>query len=124
MIGLSVEDIRKRKVPFWGLAIAMAGGAVYGLYHAELSTLLLGIVPGLLLSALAVLQPQMLGIGDGLLAIVYGLVYGWERTCIWLMVGFLLTAVCGLFVCLFMRRRQLRVPFIPFLTIVHVGMCL
>lgn len=124
LIGLSVEDVRKQKIPFWILAVAMAGSVVYGLHHVGLSALLLGAVPGLLLSGLAVLQPQMLGIGDGLLAIIYGMVYGWQRTCIWLMVGFLLTAVSGLFVCLFKRRKQLRIPFIPFLTVVHVGMCL
>ncbi len=124
LIGLSIEDIKKQKLTIWMLLIFLVGGIAYGLMHIREQNLFLSIVPGMLLCALALQLPNSVGIGDGLLAIAYGSVYGWRKTCIWLMISFLLAAVFGLVHCFRRHRKDLKVPFVPFLAIVHVGMCL
>ena len=122
---LSIEDIRKQVLPVWVLVMLLLSSMVYGVgQHAGLLEIIFSAFPGILLVVEAVLIPKSIGIGDGILSVCYGLVYGWKRTCIWLMLGFLLAAVFGVVLKLFYKRRHIRIPFIPFLTIVHVGMSL
>ncbi len=120
---LSIEDIRKQKVPVWSLVILLFSSIMYeALQQVSIIEAVLGAFPGILMMVLALLLPQSLGIGDGMLSVCYGLLYGWRRTCIWLMVSFLLAAVFGLFLKLFTKRRHISIPFIPFLALVHMGM--
>ena len=78
----------------------------------------------LILLIFSVLMPKGIGIGDGILAIIYGIVYGWMRTCVWLIAGFLMAAVFGVFCYLFQRAKSMLIPLVPFLMLAHVGMCL
>ena len=122
---LSIEDIRKRLLPVWVLVILLLSSMVYGVrQHAGLFEIICSVFPGVWLVVAALLLPQSIGLGDGMLSVCYGLLYGWKRTCIWLMLGFFLTAVFGLTLKLFYKRKHICIPFIPFLTIVHVGMSL
>ena len=120
---LSIEDIQKQKVPVWALVILLFSSILYGaLQQVSIIEAVLGTILGILMVVLALLLPQILGIGDGVLSVCYGLLYGWRRTCIWLMLSFLLAAVFGLLLKLFTKRRHISIPFIPFLFLVHMGM--
>ena len=122
---LSIEDIRKKVLPVWILVILLLSSMAYGVgQYAGLLEIIFSVLPGIMLVVVALLLPKSIGIGDGILGICYGLVYGWKRTCIWLMLGFFLVAVFGVFLKLFFKTEYIRIPFIPFLTLVHVGMSL
>lgn len=124
LLELSIEDMRKRKLTLWILGIGFIGSVLYSFIYKGISGMVMGIIPGVILIILSVLLPQSIGIGDGMLAVIYGVVYGWQRACFWLICGFLLVAVFGVFVSLFHREKCSMLPFVPFLTLVHVGMCL
>lgn len=124
LLELSIEDIRKKKLPLGILGIGFIGSVWYSFIYKGLSGTLIGIIPGVSLIILSLLLPQSIGIGDGILAVIYGVVYGWQRACLWLMCGFLLVAVLGIYISLFRRGKGSMLPFVPFLTLVHVGMCL
>ena len=74
--------------------------------------------------AISKLLPQSLGIGDGILSVMYGMIYGWKRTSIWLMNSFLVAAVIGMIISCMCKKRRIELPFVPFLTAVHIGMYL
>ena len=124
LIALSLEDIRKKRVSVWLLAVAIIAGFVYALIKQRGWSILADVMPGLILCLIAIAFPDLLGVGDGLIGIAYGLVYGWLKTCLWLMFVFTLAAVTGMLICIRSKGKRIRIPFIPFLTIVHVGMCL
>lgn len=124
LIVLSLEDIQKKKVSTWLLVTATIAGFAYALINQRGWSSLVDILPGVILCLMAIVLPDSLGIGDGLLGIIYGLVYGWLKTCLWLMFGFVLAAVAGVLMCIRNKDKRVCIPFIPFLTIVHVGMCL
>lgn len=123
LIGLSIWDIRFRKLPIGILVVGMIGGVVYCIFDIGIVQIVLGMIPGIIVLAVAIFIPNCIGVGDGMLAIVYGLLYGWKDTCIWLLLSFWLAAVFGvLFQCL-KKESKICMPFIPFLTLVHIGMC-
>ena len=124
LLGLSIEDIRKRKLSVWILGIGFAGSVLYGFVHNGLFEVLTGIIPGVFLFILSILLPHSVGLGDGILTIIYGVVYGWKQVCFWLICGFLLAAVFGVYISLFRKGMCRMIPLVPFLTLVHVGMCL
>ena len=53
---------------------------------------------------------------------MYGMIYGWKRTSIWLMNSFLVAAVIGMIISCMCKKRRIELPFVPFLTAVHIGM--
>jgi len=121
---LGLQDVRSQKVSIWVLYGLMIAGSIYGLWQRPFSQYLLGCLPGLFLLLFALWQKQVIGMGDAFVAVAYGMVYGWRQTCLWLMFGFCLAAVIGLFFRLFCKRRLVQMPFIPFLAVVHMGLCL
>lgn len=124
LLELSIEDVRKRKLPLWILIVGIMGSALYGLKYIGVFGMLAGILPGVILLIISALLPHSIGTGDGILTVIYGAVYGWKRACIWLMFGFFGAAVFGLFYCLCQREKHMKLPLVPFLTLIHVGMCL
>lgn len=124
LIGLSVQDVLKKQLSLWILILGGIGSAVYGVLCMGLPKAAVAMIPGVILIGLSLLMPRSIGIGDGMLSVIYGLVFGWRRTCIWLMLGFLLAAVFGVLSCFFRKEKHVAIPFVPFLAAVHVGMCL
>ena len=122
LVLLAIEDIRTRKVSLWFLLIALLLSAIYGLRQHSYLQCLLGLLPGIGLVLLAWLQKETIGIGDGLIAMSYGMLYGWKHTCLWLLFSFLLVAVVGVFWKVVSKKRKIQMPFIPFMAVVHMGM--
>ena len=124
LIVLSVQDIRYKKISFVGVMVSILLGIAYSLQNRRGIVALCDVLPGSGLCMIAALTSGAIGVGDGLVAIFYGLVFGWRQTCIWLLLAFLLASFAGIFMCMRGKRCRLQIPFIPFLTIVHMGMCL
>lgn len=124
ILGLSIVDIKQKKLPLWILASGCIVSGIYSVIYLGLLSTTTGAIPGIALLIISFLLPQSVGKGDGLLAVIYGFLYGWIRTCVWLMLGFWCAAVFGLFCRFFSREKNLTIPFVPFLLLVHVGMCL
>ena len=117
---LSVMDMRSKKVPLIVVIFPLTAALVFGFCETGLWTVVLGAIPGSLLCVLSVCLPESLGLGDGLLGIVYGVLYGWRRTCMWFLFGLTLAAVFGVCRVIWYRRTE-SMPLIPFLTIIHIG---
>lgn len=117
---LSVMDIRSKKVPLIALIFPLAAAIVYGFCTTGFWNLVLGIMPGILLCVLSVCFPKSLGLGDGLLGIICGALYGWRRTCMWFLFGLTMAAAFGICRVIWHRRTE-SMPLIPFLTIIHIG---
>ena len=121
---LSILDVRSKKVPLVMLTVAMAAAILYGCKQGGFGYMILGVIPGILLCMVSICLPECLGLGDGLLGIVYGALYGWKQTCIWYLYGMFLAAVFGVCrnICFGISiKRKETIPFIPMLTIVHIG---
>ena len=124
LLVLSVEDVRYKKVSLWILIVSLVIAVCYSCAFSKDGIWFLNIVPGILLCILAAAVPKCLGLADGMLAIFYGILYGFRKTCLWMMIGLGLSAVCGVFWSIFKRRTHLQVPLIPFLAIAHMGICI
>ena len=120
----SVQDIRYKKISFWMIIVGIVFGIIHSLSNQRGVHILLDVLPGCLLCILAQFGKKIIGMGDGLIGIFYGLFLGWEQTCFLLMFAFWLVSLIGLLLCMRNRKHSIKLPFVPFLTIVHVGMCL
>ena len=119
---LSFQDIKQKKVSLWLLVVSIIGGVCYAFVQQRGWSVWGDVLPGILLCTLAFLVPKVLGIGDGMVGVIYGLFYGWRCTCICLMLAFGLTVIVGVILCIGRSGRRIQIPFIPFLMVVHVGM--
>lgn len=124
LLWLCVEDIRKKQLSLWILLIGCVGSALYCVLYREFIWIIMGILPGAVLLLVSFLIPGSIGSGDGILAITYGMVFGWRQVSIWLIVSFLLAAVFGVIWKSIERRKYAMIPFVPFLTLTHMGLCL
>lgn len=124
LIILGIEDLRTQKLPLRLLLALLLVACIYGVCNIPISQCFLGALPGLFLLLLAFLQTEIIGVGDGLISVAYGMVFGWRDTCIWLMYSFFLVAIVGIFLKVFQKKRVVRLPFVPFMALVHVGMSL
>ena len=119
---LSFQDIKQKRVSLWLLLVAMIGGVFYAIAQQKEWSVFGDILPGVLLCTMTFFAPKALGIGDGMVGVIYGLFYGWRSTCICLMLAFGLTVIVGVILCIGKSGRRIQIPFIPFLMAVHVGM--
>ncbi len=121
---LSIVDIKYKKLPLWSLMLGVLGSMIYSVEKFGIAMMFFMTLPGIFLSIVAILLPQSLGIGDGIIAVMYGMVYGWRKLSIWLLMAFCLAAITGVCYQLFSHKRKIMLPFVPFLGVVHIGMCL
>lgn len=122
LLVLSVQDIYQQKVSLWLLLLAIIGSGGYAITQQRGWNMFLDVLPGILLCVLAFLAPKALGIGDGVVGIIYGLFYGGLRTCVCYMLAFLFITIAGVVWCIGKAGKTLRIPFIPFFTVAHVVM--
>lgn len=117
---LSVLDIRKKKIPLLLLLIPLVVLFIILWLNGKAKRALCGMIPGIFSCLLSFFLPGSIGLGDGILIIVYGTYYGWEKACIWSFFSFWLVAIYG--ICISMKKqRKKKLPFIPFLTCIHIG---
>lgn len=121
---LSIEDFRKKALPVRVLLIGGVAALIYCIKFLSIEAVVIGCLPGVLMVIVSKVLPKSLGMGDGILVIWYGMLYGWEKTCVWLMNSFLLAAVVGIIIGCICKNNKKELPFVPFMTVVHFGMFL
>ncbi len=119
---LGVEDLRTKTIPVWLISVMILAAAVYGVCTQPILICAAGMLPGLFFVLLSFFGTEI-GMGDGLITLAYGFLYGWKRTCLWLMYSFLFAAIIGLMWKVLCRKNKVTLPFVPFMAIVHMGMC-
>lgn len=119
---LSIYDLRTKSVPtvLLGLGALVIGGL--GLWQHGVWAVLAGCVPGAALCVLSLLRPQSLGLGDGLTVWIAGGALGLADCFVWLLCGFGLAGLMGLWRLLFRKNKpQEQIPLIPFLFLAAAG---
>lgn len=120
LAGLSVYDLKTKKVPVSVVVLAGIGGIVYRLYmETKVVVLLAGLVPGVVLLLLAFLTKESIGIGDGMVLCVIGLLCGWKETVAILGMALVFAAIIA--VILLVSKRVGRKTLLPFLPCLCAG---
>ena len=123
LVCLSVEDVRKRKIP---LVILTVGGCMAFLYQLMWGTediweIAAGVGIGVCFLVVGWLTGEKIGYGDGIVIMVLGIYLGIWKLLEVLAGAFFLLAVAGM-ICLAGMRfsRKQTLPFCPFLTAGYV----
>ena len=123
LVCLSVEDVRKRKIP---LVILTVGGCMAFLYQLMWGTediweIAAGVGIGACFLMVGWLTGEKIGYGDGIVIMVLGIYLGIWKLLEMLAGAFFLLAVAGM-ICLAGKRfsRKQTLPFCPFLTAGYV----
>ncbi len=124
LILLGLEDIRNGEIHAAILVGLIYLSVIYSIPNNTMMELGIGMLPGMILCILSAAIPTCLGMADGMLTVCYGLIYGWQKVCVLLMMGFWLAAMIGVVLSLVKKRNNIKMPFIPFLALVHIGMCI
>lgn len=117
LFGISVMDIRRRRVPVWML---VPGGILAGIMficqQAMPGDMLKAILPGDVLLVTAFLTKKA-GYGDGIVMLFLGILSGSVKSLLIFAVSLFLAAVFSV-ILLGVRKvgRNTRIPFLPFLT--------
>lgn len=132
MAMLSIFDLRENKVPAIILLVGVIAAFMYSMilisitgYIVEgFASVLLGAVPGMLLSAIAATTKKA-GMADGIILALLGIVTDYRRA---LLVFCISMVVMALFstVLLVLRiiKKNSELPYLPFLTIAFLAICL
>ncbi len=121
----SVQDIREKEISLWKLQIY--GFLILGIFLSRffiqknslfslLEKGIFGLIPGLLFLFLAKASKEAVGYGDGIILLFIGISIGF-----WQCLGVLFTALLGIFLAAAMililagRKKNVRIPFLPFL---------
>lgn len=118
LILCSWQDIKTKMLSVKLLLLFGAGGILLNvMYETPWQACIRGLLPGVVLLFWGKLSEEQIGYGDGMAAVVLGLLLPGGELLLVLMMGFFLCAVSAVF--LFFagnRKRNLSVPFLPFLT--------
>ena len=117
------EDIKKKSIPIYVLAISgalstIAVGVKFFYLHESPVALLMTVIPGILLLAIAFMTNQSLGYGDGLLVLSMGPVFGLEKMILGMFLAFFLSSIISLLLYVLKKvGRKTEIPFVPFISI-------
>lgn len=118
--GLSVMDIRNRRLPVWLLALGGVLAAVFQFFWKEVPMLLVvaGGSVGLVFLAVSKVTDEDFGYGDSILIGIMGIYLGFWNLLALLTVTFLLASAAAMAVLVKKRfRKKTLLPFVPFLGI-------
>lgn len=80
--------------------------------------IVVSIIPGGILILLSLVTKQEIGLGDGIVVIIIGMLIGVEKTVMSLMTGLFISAFFSSFLIYIKKvQRSYQIPFIPFLTV-------
>lgn len=116
----TAADIRKREVPI--AVIVLFGGVAffYTVSRGERKWLeiLYSLMPGISLLLLSLCTRESIGYGDGLTAMVSGMLTGWKGCVTAIITGLLLSSIFALALLISKKAKgKSRIPFLPFLSI-------
>lgn len=116
LLFLSVEDIRRKKVPIWALAAALAVSPLFWLFKEEdVGTFLLGIIPGAALILISFVSRGGIGLADAAVVIILGINTGLTSVLMTVTISFGLIALFsgGMLIAGKLRLKS-TLPYIPF----------
>ncbi len=121
LMTVSIMDIRSRKISIWlllsgGILVLATCGNQFAAGSLALYDILGGMVPGLLLLAIAFVTKKA-GYGDGMVLVLVGMVVGGGKSFVIFGVSLFLISVFSIILLLFRKvRRNSTIPYLPFLT--------
>lgn len=121
LTGLSLFDIRYRKVPVWLLLLGGVSAVVLGIRHCMSGTgdpagFFGGMAPGLVLLLLAACTRKA-GWADGIALMLLGSIMGFRQCVLTTMLSLVMISVWSALLLILKRAdRATRIPYIPFLT--------
>lgn len=121
LVCASVWDLRTRTVPrpllLIGAALALLVVAYQGvLERADVIPCILAALPGALLLALSWITEEQIGTGDGICAMIVGLLVGTPMIYLVLMAALLFSSVCAAGILISRKgTSKSRMPWLPFL---------
>ncbi len=120
LVVMSVMDVRECRVPVWMLVLGCSFTMMITVVRCvsgmeNCGVLLCGMVPGVLLLALA-LATKLVGYGDGVVLVCLGALSNAKISILILTIGLVLAAIfsLGLLICK-KAKRKTTIPFLPFL---------
>lgn len=125
LLWCSIEDIKTMKISVFGIGLFAIIGMILSVFHPKFSIIeiLGGVVIGIALLFISWISHDAIGKGDGLLLATCGLYLGFWRNMILLFYGLLLASiVSGMLLITRQFKRKQRIPFVPFLLCVYLGM--
>ncbi len=112
------KDWKEQKVSLEILILGGTAGIVIGTVCKEpgAKEMICGAILGGLVLALALISKEAVGIGDGIILIVSGIILGYRALLELILISLMLTGTAALFLIVVKRKgRTYRLPFIPFL---------
>ena len=106
-------DWRRKEIDIIYTVLFVFAGVIYkhlmaGSYYWS------GMIPGMILLLISFVWKQHVGTGDGIVVAAFGWMGGLAQVCDVLVGGFILAAAMGIIVCIFKKRRNIELPFVPF----------
>ena len=74
-----------------------------------------GVIPGFILLLISFVWKNHIGVGDGIIVLFLGLMCGIVLVSKVLMIGFLMATSVGIICCIKEKRRDVELPFVPFI---------
>lgn len=122
LLGLSVYDIRYRRVPVWMILLSGAAAAGSGIFQCVClekgyADFLAGMIPGAVLLLLA-LGTRKAGWADGVVLMFLGSVLGFRQCVLTMMFSLILISVLSAALLILKKAdKETAVPYVPFLAI-------
>lgn len=119
----SIEDIRKKKITITITLFSAILGVVLHLcfQNQSIYSMLAGMLSGGVIVGISRITGGMIGMGDGMVFMLTGLYLGVEKNLGLMFLSFALAGVWALIsMILFHKKKNDRIPFVPFLFISYV----
>lgn len=127
LLWCSIDDIKSMEVSLIGIGFFAVLGIVLSFYKPVFSIIevLGGILVGVFLLLISWISKDAIGRGDGLLIVTCGFYLGFWGNVFLLFYGLLLAGITsGILLITKQLKRKQRIPFIPFLLCIYMGMVL
>lgn len=124
---VSAVDIYKREIPLKSSMVCLLLIILMSLSidKTKITTILLGLLIGLLLLALSMITKGSIGFGDGIMFLVVGSALGFAGTLTVLAGSLILASVTAVILMVFCHvGKKYRIPFAPFVCFTYGGMIL
>ena len=116
----SIYDLYKKQIPLYLIFLSASFSMVYSIISVfaeeeSILSILLSLAPGLLMVAISLISMRSVGLGDGLLLIATGPVFGFGNLISAMMLAFFLSAVVSIFLLILkISDRKTGIPLIAF----------
>lgn len=121
MATAAMFDVKTKRIPLPLIGAAACGSFLAGAIclrngTCSLQELAASLMPGAILLLVALLTREAVGCGDGLLLLVTGPLFGWQKMLLCLPAALLLTTFASVILLVLKKAdRKTKIPFVPFL---------